>query len=163
MRQKFLEEQKEAEEALEMGLHDRPPAAIAVEDAPQEQVTVFDDEVEMAENQPKTPPATAQEEQQLSASFGAAASSSAAAIPVTPIDAPATPRGLPTTRTHGVELQEEHDAKRAKTESLKKQRIDRIAAEHEMAIRAVKISDDEVVHTMDEYEADLQLDDHEEI
>ena len=164
VRQKFLEEQKEAEEAMEMGLHDRPSAAIAVEDVPPDQVSVFGDEVEMAENQPQMPPATTQEEQQSNVGHGAAASSSAAsAIPVTPMYAPATPRGSPTTRAHGAELQEEHEAKRAKTESLKKQRIERIAAEHEMAIRAVKISENEVVHTMDEYEADLQLDDHEEI
>ena len=98
--------------------------------------------------------------------FGASASSSSSAAPATPVspmDVPATPRGSPTTRTHGAETQEEHDAKRARTESAEKQRIDRIAAEHELAIRAVKISDDEVFHTMDEYETDLQLDDHEEI
>ena len=76
------------------------------------------------------------------------------------MDVPATPRGSPTTRTHGVEAQEEHDAKRARTESAKEQRIDRIAAEHELAIRTVKISEDEVVRTMDEYETDLQLDGH---
>ena len=166
VRQKFLEEQKEAEETLEMGLHDRPPP-VAVEDAQTERVVVFDGDVEILEDQPQTAPFAAQQEEKPSVfGFGAAASSSssaAPAIPVMPMDVPATPRGSPTTRTHGAEVQEEHDAKRARTESAKKQRIDCIAAEHELEIRAVKISDDEVVHTMDEYETDLPLDDHEEI
>ena len=48
-------------------------------------------------------------------------------------------------------------------EDVKRQRIERIVAEHQKAIRAVKVSEDEVFHTMDDYETDLQLDDHNEV
>ena len=72
-------------------------------------------------------------------------------IPQTPdvfAGLPATPRTEPTTRLHDVDTQEDHEAKRAKTESLKKQRIERIAAEHAGMIRTVKISN-ESFHTME--------------
>lgn len=57
------------------------------------------------------------------------------------------------------------ESKKARVEDLKRQRIERIVAENEMAIRirAVKISDPEVFHSMDDYETDLQLDDHNQI
>lgn len=83
-------------------------------------------------------------------------------IPQTPdvfAGLPATPRTEPTTRLHDVDTQEDHETKRAKTENFKKQRIERIAAEHAAMIRTVKISN-ESFHTMDGYTQDLQLDDH---
>lgn len=57
------------------------------------------------------------------------------------------------------------ESKKARVEDLKRQRTERIVAENEMAIRirAVKISDAEVFHSMDDYETDLPLDDHNQI
>ena len=39
----------------------------------------------------------------------------------------------------------------------------RIAAEHELAIRATRISEEEVLNKTDDYDTDLQLDDHDEV
>ena len=73
---------------------------------------------------------------------------------------PATPRGSQTIRTHDDQPgDEDHESKRARLESSKKQRVERLSAEYASMIRAVKIST-ETFHTMDEYEQDLQLDDH---
>ena len=47
-------------------------------------------------------------------------------------------------------------------ESPKKQRIERVAEQDEMAIRVVKVSGEEEFHTMDDYESDLQMDDQDE-
>ena len=55
--------------------------------------------------------------------------------------------------------EESNDAKRARVESAKKQRLNRISQEYLAQIRAVRIADD-VFHTMDEYQSDLRLDDH---
>jgi hypothetical protein len=95
-----------------------------------------------------------------------AATSSAAAssaMPSSGLDVPTTPRTAPTTRVHGAGTEEEHESKKARVEDVKRQRVERIVAEHEKAIRAVKVSEDEVFHTMDDYETDLQMDDHNEI
>ena len=48
---------------------------------------------------------------------------------------------------------------RAKVETSKKQRLERISAEYQAMVRTVKFGD-ETLHTMDEYQHDLQLDDH---
>ena len=73
---------------------------------------------------------------------------------------PATPRGSQTIRTHDDQPgDEDHESKRARLESSKKQRVERLSAEYASMIRAVKVST-ETFHTMDEYEQDLQLDDH---
>ena len=87
----------------------------------------------------------------------------ASAVPqipkVIPI-APSTPRAAASTRVHDVHSDEEsNDAKRARVESAKKQRLNRISQEYSAQIRAVKIADD-VFHTMDGYQSDLRLDDH---
>ena len=72
---------------------------------------------------------------------------------------PATPRGIPTTRMHDDQPEDEdHESTRARVESANAL-IDRLSAEYASMIRAVKIST-ETFHTMDEYEQDLQLDDH---
>ena len=95
-----------------------------------------------------------------------AATSSAAAssaMPMVGLDVPTTPRTATTTRGHGTGTEEEHESKKARVEDVKRQRIERIVAEHEKAIRAVKVSEDEIFHTMDDYETDLQMDDHNEI
>ena len=52
------------------------------------------------------------------------------------------------------------ESKKVRVEDLKRQRIERIVAENETAFRAVKISDAEVFHSIDDYETDLQLDHH---
>ena len=74
--------------------------------------------------------------------------------------APSTPRSTASTRVHDVHSDEEsNDAKRARVESAKKQRLNRISQEYFAQIRTVRIADD-VFHTMDEYQSDLRLDDH---
>ena len=74
---------------------------------------------------------------------------------------PSTPRGSPTTRPHEVEP-DDHGFKRAKTETAKKQRIERISAEHEAMVRMVQFAD-ESLHTMDEYGHDLSMSDHDAV
>ena len=99
----------------------------------------------------------------------AAASSSSVAVgldvPQTPdvfAKAPTTPRNSPTTRQHDVEVEDDHEAKRAKVETAKKQRLERISAEYSSMVRPVKFAD-ETFYTMDEYEHDLQMDEHENV
>ena len=75
-------------------------------------------------------------------------------------EAPVTPRHTSTTRTDEVESDDDHETKRARVEAAKKQRLDRISFEYSSMIRAVKISN-ETYHTMDDYESELRLDDHE--
>lgn len=53
----------------------------------------------------------------------------------------------------------DHEAKRARVETSKKQRLERISTEYNSMVRMVKFAD-ETFHTMDEYEHDLQLDGH---
>ena len=172
VRQKFLEEQKEEEEAAEMLLRDKPAVGnLEVEQKPAaltfgETVVVDDDE------QPRTPPITMQEEKRSffdvrpAAAPSTAATSSAAAssaMHMSGLDVPTTPRTAPTTRVHGAEMEEEHESKKARVQDVKTQRIERIVAEHEKAIRAVKVSEEKIFHTLDDYETDLQMDDHNEI
>ena len=122
--------------------------------------------------QPRTPPVSMQEEKKSffevkpAAAPSTAATSSAAAsaaMPSSGLDVPTTPRTSPTTRMHGTGTEEEHESKKARVEDVKRQRIERIVAEHKAAVRAVKVSENEVFHTMDDYETDLQMDDHNEI
>ena len=83
-------------------------------------------------------------------------------VPQTPdvgVEAPVTSRHSPTTRTHGIEGDDDHETKRARVEAAKKQRLDRISSECSPMIRAVKISN-ETYHTMDDYDSELRLDDH---
>ena len=124
------------------------------------------------DEQLRTPPISMQEEKRSffdvrpAAAPSTAATSSAAAssaMPMSGLDVPTTPRTAPTTRVHGAGTEEEHESKKARVEDEKRQRIERIVAEHEKAIRAVKVSEDEIFHTMDDYETDLQMDDHNEI
>ena len=121
------------------------------------------------DEQPRTTPISMQEEKRSffemrpAAAPSTAATASAAAssaMPSSGLDVPTTPRTAPTTRA-GTE--EEHESKKACVEDVKRQRIERVVAEHEKAIRAVKVSEDEVFHTMDDYETGLQMDDHNEI
>ena len=172
MRLKHLEEQREETEITEMALHNKPlPISAGIE--VQEESTTTDKRVAFAPEGGifnNDEPAGELVQHVPSAGVASGRSSSSAVpvgdvaieIPQTPdvfAGLPATPRTEPTTRLHDVDTQEDHEAKRAKTESLKKQRIERIAAEHAGMIRTVKISN-ESFHTMDEYSQDLQLDDH---
>lgn len=50
---------------------------------------------------------------------------------------PPTPREVATTRPHGEEV-EDSEAKRARVETSKKQRLDRISAEYNAMVRTVK-------------------------
>jgi hypothetical protein len=162
VRLKHLEEQREEAEVTEMALHDRPPPieGVPTQEEPQRRVApfapeggIFNDD-DATEN-PHLPPDRV---------FSEPSSASAPMeVPQTPdvfATLPATPRGIPTTRMHDDQPgEEDHESKRARLESSKKQRVDRLSAEYASMIRAVKIST-ETFHTMDEYEPDLQLDDH---
>ena len=80
-------------------------------------------------------------------------------VPQTPQDmpgpsAPISPRNTPTTRAHAVDV-EEGEAKRAKVEDPKKQRIERLMAEQNRMIRTVSFGDASY-HTLDSYEVEFQ-------
>ena len=165
VKQKYLEEQKEEEELVEMAMHDKP-ALKSLEEEKNPKSVSFGETIEVDEEQPKTPPF--QEERKSFFEERASSSSAAASVPVTSVFddvdvVPSTPRGSPTTRAHASGEEEGHDSKRARLGSAKKQRVERIMAEHELSVRAVRISDGEVVHTMDSYEHDLQLSDQDEL
>ena len=107
------------------------------------------------DEQLRTPPISMPEEKRSffdvrpAAAPSTAATSSAAAssaMPMSGLDVPTTPRTAPTTRVHGAGTEEEHESKKARVEDEKRQRIERIVAEHEKAIRAVKVSEDEIFH-----------------
>jgi len=153
VRQKFLEEQKEEEEAGEMALHDKP--AIGNLEVEQKQTAVtFGETVVVDDEQPRTPPMDMQEEKrsffqgQPAVPSTAATSSAAApsAMPSSGLDVPTTPRTAPTTRMHGAGTEAALESKKARVEDVKRQRIERIVAEHEKAVRAVKVSEDEIFH-----------------
>ena len=142
VRQKFLEEQKEEEEAGEMALHDKPAVAnLEVEQKPA--AVTFGETIVVEDDQPRTPPADMQEERRSFFDVRPAAAPSTAAasssMPMSGLDVPTTPRTAPTTRVHGAETEEEHESKKARVEDVKRQRIERIVAEHEKAIRTVKV------------------------
>eukprot|EP00435_Cladocopium_sp_Y103_P071291 s334_g37.t1 len=125
-------------------------------------VGIFDGPDHGGEAQPVTPQTMELSSASASAT-GAAASSQAmpAEIPRTPDVLPDTTRDSPVTRQHEVEG-EDHEAKQARVESLKKQRLDRISAEYAAQVRVVKFAE-EIYHTMDEYDHDLKLDDHDNL
>jgi hypothetical protein len=73
--------------------------------------------------------------------------------------ATATPRASASTRSHDAET-DEQESKRARIETSKTQRIERISREDASKIRADQFAKDSLLHRMDEYETDLRLDDH---
>ena len=158
------EEEEEEEETSEMALKDRMPKVVEFREEPEVLVlepstsdAVFTDEGEVT---------IAHAPEPILPSHSAASSSA----PMLQMDvpqtldagdsAPITPRHSPTTRVHDVEPDDDHSSKRARVEAAKKQRLDRISSDYESMIRTVKISD-EAYHTMDEYENELRIDDHE--
>ena len=93
-------------------------------------------------------------QQQVQADAAIASSSAAmpSDVPQTPdvfAQVPSTPRQAAPTGPHGEEV-EDQEAKRARVETSKKQRLERISAENQAMIRTVKFGD-ETLHTMDEY------------
>ena len=82
-------------------------------------------------------------------------------VPRTPLDdvppQPPSPRASPTSRMHDGSGDEGHDAKKARVEDQKKQRIGMLRELQEKVIRTVKIGDDEY-HTLDDYSSEPQLD-----
>lgn len=82
------------------------------------------------------------------------------AAPVTPpmssMQLPPTPRQPHGTRLHDDETQVEQEAKKAKTEQQKKQRLNQIMQYNESMIRVVKIGSDEFA-TMDGYTTELNM------
>ena len=71
---------------------------------------------------------------------------------------PPTPRQQCSTRTHETEVVDDHESKRAKIESQKKQKINQLREYNESMIRTVKVGTDEFA-TMDEYEHELDIND----
>ena len=152
VKQKDLEKAREEEELSEMALHDRvAPKAIEIQEEPEVQIVepsieggIFDDEGEMTVAHAPEPILQSQ------ASASASAPAFPMDVPQVPdvgVEAPVTPRHSPTTRTHAVDSDDDHEAKRARVE-------------YSSMIRAVKISN-ETYHTMDDYDSELRLDDHE--
>ena len=165
VKHKHLEEVREEEELSEMALHDRvAPKAIEIQEGPKVQIVepsieggIFDDEGEMTVAHAPEPILQSQP------SASASAPAFPKDVPQAPdvgVEAPVTPRHSPTTRAHAVDSDDDHEAKRARVEAAKKQRLDRISSEYKSMIRAVKISN-ETYHTMDDYDSELRLDDHE--
>ena len=83
------------------------------------------------------------------------------AAPVTPpttsVQLSPAPRQQHETRAHGTDETEDHDAKRARLEAQKKQRIAKMMEFNESMIRTVKVGTDEFA-TLDDYENELGLD-----
>ena len=78
--------------------------------------------------------------------------------PVIAPQLPPTPRQQHTTRAHGDDVEDSHEAKRAKLESLKKQKINQLRESHEAMIKKVKVGSDEYA-TLDDYENEITMDD----
>ena len=146
---KFAEEEKRAEEEqFAMGKHDVRPEAVA----PLE-VTAETLHVEAEGDAPMVPSAV---------NPGGAASSSTGAIdpglmvPVTPPRDGDSP--IPAA-TRPMEGEVEEVQKRARTEDAKKLRIQRLQAEYEQRLSAVKVAYKEYF-TMDDYSNELDLDEN---
>ena len=81
-------------------------------------------------------------------------------VPRTPLQdlppQPPSPRAAPTSRAHDETGDEGHDAKKARVEEQKKQRIGMLHELQEKVIRTVKIGDDEY-HNLDDYSSEPQL------
>ena len=169
VRLKHLEEVREEAENVEMTLHDKqPPQDVQPEledkgERPKypNPIGIFDDDVS-PEDQPVV--VAGQPVAPMASSAAAPSAAAGSEVPQTQdvfAAVPTTPRQNPTTRQHDVET-DDHDAKRARVESAKKQRLERISAEYTSMTRTVKIGE-ETFHTMDEYDNDLQLDDHDNV
>ena len=174
VRQKHLEEVREETELSEMTLHDKPlPAAQPVD------VSVGEEISEVAPKQVRfpnpvgifdDPPEESKEPQAVDTALNvpSIASGPSSSVHGPPVDVPqapdvfarvpTTPRTSPSTRQHETEP-DDHDSKRARVETAKKQRLKRISAEYATMVRTVKFAG-ENFHTMDEYNSDLSLDDH---
>ena len=161
VRQKHLEEVREETELSEMTLHDKPlPAAQPVD------VSVGEEVSEVAPKQVRfpnpvgifeDPPEESKEPQQvdvslIAPSIASGPSSSAHGPPVdvpqTPdvfARVPTTPRTSPSTRQHETEP-DDHDSKRARVETAKKQRLERISAEYATMVRTVKFAGENFSH-----------------
>ena len=93
-------------------------------------VGIFDDDPE-GQAQPTTPPVIVPQQSNASATATSSSQAMAIDVPQTPDvlpGQPTTPRGSPVTRQHEVEG-DDHESKRARVESQKKQRLERISAE----------------------------------
>ena len=162
VKQKHLEEVREETELTEMTLHDKQPVPeapqVPVEESVQPKypnpIGVFDD----------PPDVSGQQQVQPSPAGALSSAAMSSDVPQTPdvfTQVPSTPRQAAPTRPHGEEA-EDQEAKRARVETSKKQRLERISAEHQAMVRTVKFGD-ETLHTMDEYDHDLHMDDHDNV
>ena len=102
------------------------PKAIEIQEEPEVQIVepsmeggIFNDEGEMTVAHAPEPI--------LQSQASASAPAFPMDVPQTPdvgVEAPVTPRHTPTTRTHAVESDDDHEAKRARVEAAKKQRLE---------------------------------------
>jgi len=128
VKQKHLEEVREEEELPEMALHDRvAPKAIEIQEEPEVQIVepsveggIFTDEGEMTVAHAPEPIL----QSQASSSLARALPMDVPQAPDVGVEAPVTPHHSPTTRAHGVESDDDHEAKRARVEAAKKQRLE---------------------------------------
>lgn len=142
VRLKHLEEVREEAEIFEMTLQDKQPSQDVQPELEEDKgerpkypnpIGIFDDDVSpegqlvVVAGQPTAPTAS-------SAASSAAASSEVPETPDVFAAVPTTPRQNPTKRQHDVET-DDHDGKRARVESGKKQRLERISAEYNSMIR----------------------------
>ena len=79
--------------------------------------------------------------------------------PMTSIHLPPTPRHAHETRAHGPDDDQDHEAKRARVDARKKQKINRMMEFNESMIRTVKVGDDEF-STLDDYSNELDLNEY---
>ena len=176
VKQKMLEEKTEARESLSMGQEDKPSGDTALrhDDKRSADVdlvgpstalqpssspsmpsrpgnvvvdSVFDDDVDTSflstmEGQVDMQHDTGQ--------------SAPVTPPTTSMQLPPTPRHQHETRAHGPD-EEDHEAKRARVEAQKKQKITRMMEFNESMIRTVKVGADEFA-TLDDYENEFDLD-----
>eukprot|EP00435_Cladocopium_sp_Y103_P049858 s1774_g15.t1 len=166
VREKAREELREESERVDMGAEDNRRDLPQVEDEAPPGVAFA--EVEFIEED--HPDIEVGDEVQQDAGAGGAASSSHGNeapstpifpdvdVPSTPLIAPHTPRGSPTTRVHADDdaVEAEHQSKRPKNEEIKRSRIQRITEEYAAHVNTVQYAD-ESFHTMDNYETDLDI------
>ena len=156
VRAKAREEAQEDRELAGMMLHDRP--RVAIDDS---KAVTFSDAVEAVEPEMSDDDQGAGVGNAAEAMVGSNVEQDVSVVqpPVSPIPLstaqPTTPRMSHSTRAHD-DVPDEHDSKRSRVETQKKQRIERLAAEYTNMIRTVKVADDEFF-TMDEYDTDLHL------
>ena len=178
MKQKMLEEKTEEREMLSMGQEDRKiqsadsktrddvllvePSAgnpssstplSSMPSRPHEVVveSVFDDDDDGTMNSSFLPAMESQVGSQTDPGQSAPVTP-----PMTSVALPPTPRQPHDTRAHGPDDDADHESKRARVESQKKQKISQVIEHNESMIRMVRVGEDNFA-TLDDYEKELDM------